>query len=463
MSMKNLRKILSVFITATMVSAAVVIPVGAETLTNANGTVTYTLPQGINSYTGNSYQFKDYEYTDYQYVDNNELTAYITIGIYSKSDPGSIIEIAPGAEQQIIDMQNSDAEQNGFDIVDLKTRFETVNGIQFLILEYDTRDSEGVDHNIDYYMTGFSFGYESGDPTLPHYDDFYNMIKSISFTPSSAPAETSAPASGKNAADYHLLSSSFNTKSVVNGPTEDASFTTDMDTMLQAITTYHYNNGNGSTPGSISLLEDGVKVGEWQATGRDGNTFWDVFPDFVLKSGKEYTIVDSDNDTWSCNKDSYNMGFVEIRGYGMNNSNSTPASSSGTSSSSDEIKIYVNGSQVYPDSAPVIINDRTLVPIRAVAEALGFTVDWNGANRTVEVHNDMRSLFMYIGDNSMSQYIYDYNGNIASLDKVYADVPPQIINDRTYLPLRAVSEGIGATVDWDGNTRSVYITSGSVG
>ena len=141
----------------------------------------------------------------------------------------------------------------------------------------------------------------------------------------------------------------------------------------------------------------------------------------------------------------------------------TTTTTTTSSSSSDTIKIYVNGSRVYPDSDPVIINDRTLVPIRVVAEALGYQVDWVASERAVDIHNDFAALYLIIGSSSINRYTYGYAGEITSLDTLYADVAPQIINDRTYLPLRAVGEGLGAKVEWDGSTRSVYITSGSVG
>ena len=94
---------------------------------------------------------------------------------------------------------------------------------------------------------------------------------------------------------------------------------------------------------------------------------------------------------------------------------------------------------------------------------MGYKVDWDGTNQIVDVHNDDMSLRMMIGSTSLARYLYDYNGNISGTDVVNADVAPQIINERTYLPLRAVGESLGATVNWDGNTRSVYITDGSVG
>lgn len=136
-----------------------------------------------------------------------------------------------------------------------------------------------------------------------------------------------------------------------------------------------------------------------------------------------------------------------------NNSVASPANNSGN----NIISIYVNSSRVYPDSDPVIINDRTLVPIRVVAEALGYDVGWDGVNQIVDIHNGDMSLRMMIGSTSLARYNYDYNGNLNGTDTLSSDVAPQIINDRTYLPLRAVGEGLGATVDWDGSTRSVSV------
>ncbi|MBQ3463874.1 MAG: copper amine oxidase N-terminal domain-containing protein, partial [Clostridia bacterium] len=124
----------------------------------------------------------------------------------------------------------------------------------------------------------------------------------------------------------------------------------------------------------------------------------------------------------------------------------------------DTIKISVNGSRVYPDSDPVIINDRTMVPIRAVAEAMGFSVGWDAPSQCVTMTQGNFDVQVMIGSTWITKYL---NGQVSEYGQT--DVVPQIINDRTYLPLRAVGEALGATVDWDGNTRSVYITDGSVG
>ena len=99
------------------------------------------------------------------------------------------------------------------------------------------------------------------------------------------------------------------------------------------------------------------------------------------------------------------------------------------------------------------------MPIRVVAEALGYQVDWVASEQAVDIHNDFASLYLKIGSSSINHYTYGASGEIASLDTLNADVAPQIINSRTYLPLRAVGEGLGANVEWDGSTRSVYISN----
>ena len=121
------------------------------------------------------------------------------------------------------------------------------------------------------------------------------------------------------------------------------------------------------------------------------------------------------------------------------------------------IKIYVNGNRIYSDADPVIINGRTLVPIRAVAEAMGCTVSWNGNIRTVSIARDGLTVDLIIDDTLVLKM---WSGGY---EEIEADVPAQIIKDRTFVPVRVVSEAFGAKVDWDGNTRSVNIYTGGVG
>lgn len=111
------------------------------------------------------------------------------------------------------------------------------------------------------------------------------------------------------------------------------------------------------------------------------------------------------------------------------------------------VKVVLNGSTMSFDQPPIIKDERTLVPMRAIFEALGAEVTWYGDTRTVTAVKGDKTITMQIDNNVM--YI---NGNPLTLD-----VPPQIMNERTLVPVRAVSESLDCTVNWDGNTQTVYI------
>lgn len=112
------------------------------------------------------------------------------------------------------------------------------------------------------------------------------------------------------------------------------------------------------------------------------------------------------------------------------------------------VSVSVNGSILDLDVPAQIVNDRTLVPLRGIFEALGAKVEWDGENQMVLAEKGSVSISLKIGSNAM---------NVNS-DVVELDVPAQIIDDRTLVPARAISEALGCNVEWDGNTRTVYIT-----
>ena len=113
------------------------------------------------------------------------------------------------------------------------------------------------------------------------------------------------------------------------------------------------------------------------------------------------------------------------------------------------IPVFVDGIQISFDQQPIIQDDRTLVPLRGVFEALGATVYWNNDTRSVTAYKDGTTVELAIGSSTM--YV---NGQPR-----YLDVAGQIINDRTMVPLRAISEAFGAIVYWDNDTRTVRVYS----
>lgn len=100
------------------------------------------------------------------------------------------------------------------------------------------------------------------------------------------------------------------------------------------------------------------------------------------------------------------------------------------------------------DVAPKLVNDRTMLPIRFIAEALGAEVDWNGTERKVTIIKDDIKIIITITSDKA----------IVNEKTVILDSPAFIENDRTYLPLRFISENLGATVEWVENTQQVIIT-----
>ena len=113
--------------------------------------------------------------------------------------------------------------------------------------------------------------------------------------------------------------------------------------------------------------------------------------------------------------------------------------------------MYINGRPSSIDAqgtVPVIRNDRTLLPVRAVFEAMGGTVGWDNDTRIVTLNLDGKTLYLQIGTAKA------IDGNLAQYP---LDTAPVIINNRTMLPIRFIVEFFDGTVEWDGDTRTVLI------
>ncbi|MBQ4160165.1 MAG: leucine-rich repeat protein, partial [Clostridia bacterium] len=112
-----------------------------------------------------------------------------------------------------------------------------------------------------------------------------------------------------------------------------------------------------------------------------------------------------------------------------------------------EIKVTLYGKKLSFDQPPVIENGRTLVPLRAIFEALDAEVTWENGTRTVRATRDGTYIELQIDSNEMK-----VNTQIITLD-----VPAKIINDRTMVPARAVAEAFGCNVSWDAENNAVII------
>ncbi len=130
----------------------------------------------------------------------------------------------------------------------------------------------------------------------------------------------------------------------------------------------------------------------------------------------------------------------------------TAASCSAASDKTEDagITVTVNGQTVaFPDQKPIIRDDRTLVPIRFIAESLGYEVDWDPKENIAVI--DGGRIKLWIGTNRA-----ELDGKAVTLD-----TSSILVNDRTMVPLRVVAETLDCTVDWLAKTNTVQITAGT--
>ncbi|MCL2216969.1 MAG: CAP domain-containing protein [Defluviitaleaceae bacterium] len=118
------------------------------------------------------------------------------------------------------------------------------------------------------------------------------------------------------------------------------------------------------------------------------------------------------------------------------------------------INVTVDGVAVhFADVRPIIVADRMLVPVRGLFEHMGFYVHWDSYTDTALLSREGHNVAIRRGD-----VFFTVNGQQNT-----PDVPPQIINDRFMLPLRAIAEATGTEVYWYGATRTVVITTAPAG
>ena len=111
-------------------------------------------------------------------------------------------------------------------------------------------------------------------------------------------------------------------------------------------------------------------------------------------------------------------------------------------------KALVGDKEYTLELAPFLLNDRTMLPFRFIGEALGAEVGWEAGSRTVSYRLEGTEVLLTIDSNQASK-----NGAPVTLD-----VPPQLVKNRTVVPVRLVSELLGAQVQWDEKNQAVTIT-----
>jgi len=124
-----------------------------------------------------------------------------------------------------------------------------------------------------------------------------------------------------------------------------------------------------------------------------------------------------------------------------------------TGNAESDVKILLDGNEVQSDVAPFIQNDRTMVPARAIFEAMGAQVTWDAENKTVlmvrQKDSEFTSVVLQIG----LEYAFVNSENVS------LDAPAVIVNDRTFVPLRFITEAFNESITWDDATRTVSIVT----
>lgn len=119
------------------------------------------------------------------------------------------------------------------------------------------------------------------------------------------------------------------------------------------------------------------------------------------------------------------------------------------------VKVVIDNSQIkftaYTGRPFIDSADRTQAPIRIVTEALGCDVSWDNSAKLAVISKDDVKVYITVGSNEIT---IDSAG---VQNKQIIDTTARIIDDRTYIPLRAVVEAVGGTISWEGSSRTARI------
>lgn len=171
------------------------------------------------------------------------------------------------------------------------------------------------------------------------------------------------------------------------------------------------------------------------------------------KCGSSHTVIEKKDGTiWTCGLNKCGQIGSDVTAGIVNNYGAaiqtTPIKLSNLTAK-PHINVTLNGKFINFDQSPIIVDGRTLAPLRAIFETLGATVEWNGETQTVTSQKGSTSVSLSIDSKIMYK-----NGKAVTLD-----VPAQLVNDRTLVPARAIAEAFGCNVDWDNDTKTVNITN----
>jgi hypothetical protein len=194
----------------------------------------------------------------------------------------------------------------------------------------------------------------------------------------------------------------------------------------------------GSATLNGSIISNGGRVDEY------GFKYWGI----GLGSDVP-VIVDKADHTGDFSKTIFDLtpGTYNYKAYATNAKGTVAGQVYSFTVINPAIKVFLDGEAMSFEVPPFIEQERTMVPFRAIFEALGTSVQWDGETRTVTAAREDTEIKLVIDGAAYK------NGETVSLD-----VPAVIVNSRTFVPLRFVSEALGSTVIWEDTNKTVTIT-----
>ncbi|MBE7015560.1 MAG: hypothetical protein E7417_01910 [Ruminococcaceae bacterium] len=160
--------------------------------------------------------------------------------------------------------------------------------------------------------------------------------------------------------------------------------------------------------------------------------------------------------------DTIQMFDYGLKKLGADVTNATVKPESGSIPNGANVKIVIDGNyeMKFSDQQPVIMNDRTLIPIRELMETLEKKVEWDAASQQVIISDEVTKVYLQINKDIMIKEVTNpLDGNVTR-EEVKLEVAPIVINSRTCLPLYAVVEAFGAAVIWEAETSTILIIAG---
>lgn len=129
----------------------------------------------------------------------------------------------------------------------------------------------------------------------------------------------------------------------------------------------------------------------------------------------------------------------------------------------DNLKICIDGNYIYTDKKIFIKNNRALVPIRVITENLGYIVNWDNSKKEILISEDVnnsntKTIILKIGDEKIN--ILDFSNSEELINYKYnLDIAPEIIDNTTYIPIRAIGSIFSYNVNWDNEEKTIILNS----